>query len=74
MPITLGGDAYAARQAGITYAEFINDWDLYVKVMIEALTKWGEIDGVDWTLWPPQFFSFGSNMPSSSPAATCPTT
>ena len=72
VPITLGGDAYAARQAGITYAEFISDWDLYVKVMIEALTKWGEIDGVDWTLWPPQFFSFGSNTAIKLPGRDLP--
>jgi len=72
VPITLAADGYAARQAGITYAQYIGDWDLYVRATIDALTKWGEIDGTDWTLWPPQFFSFGSNIPIKLPGRELP--
>ena len=57
VPITLFADAYAARQAGITIAQYVEDWDLAVDVTLESLTKWGEVDGIDSVLWPPVFFS-----------------
>jgi len=72
VPVVLSADAYAARQAGLTLAEYVEDWNLALRVTVEALTKWGEIDGVAMSFFPPAFHPYSLLMAVKLPGRDLP--